>query len=68
MKYDSKQISKELEVLRHNKDLAFQQYHKICGAIEMLEAMHKEILQDEQNKTTEKNSELELVPENNEAS
>ena len=47
MKYDSNQLSKELASLYHNKELAFQQYHKVCGAIEMVEAMQKQIIESE---------------------
>jgi hypothetical protein len=71
MKYDSNQISLELKALAHNKDLTFQQYHKICGAIEMLEAMQKTALQgekEEQEKiNAEENSEIEPVCESESA-
>jgi hypothetical protein len=39
----------ELGALHHNKELAFQQYHKICGAIEILETMQKNVLEHEKS-------------------
>jgi hypothetical protein len=67
MKYDSEQLSRELASLYHNKELAFQQYHKVCGAIEMVEAMQKltiEAEKAEQAKLEEaEKCELEPVPE-----
>ncbi len=48
MKYDSKQLELDLGALRHNRDVTMQQYHKICGAIEMGEAMKKNALEAEQ--------------------
>jgi len=48
MKYDSKQLEMELIALRHNRDVTSQNFHKICGAIEMVEAMHKQALENEQ--------------------
>lgn len=47
MKYDSKQLELELGALRHNRDITLQQYNKICGAIEMVEAMLKTISDEE---------------------
>lgn len=41
MQYDSNQLSVEINALKQNKEIALQQFHKICGAIEMVEAMHK---------------------------
>lgn len=40
MKYDSKQIKCEIDSLKNTKESAFNQYMKICGAIEFLESMH----------------------------
>lgn len=64
MKYDSNQLSMELVSLNHNKELAFQQYHKICGAVEMLEAMQKTALEHEKeeskNLALEKKGEMEI--------
>ena len=54
MKYDSNQFAKEIASLTYNKDIAFQQYHKICGAIEMVEAMQKTALETEKEVQAEK--------------
>ena len=48
MKYDSNQLEIDLKALNHNKNITMQQYHKICGAIEIVEAMLKNALEDEQ--------------------
>lgn len=53
MKYDSKQLELDLRALRHNKEVTMQQYHKICGAIEMVEAMHKNAVETEQKEAEE---------------
>lgn len=53
MKYDSKQLELDLRSLRHNQEITMQQYHKICGAIEMVEAMHKNALEAEQKAAEE---------------
>ena len=67
MMYDSNQLSRELASLYHNKELAFQQYHKVCGAIEMVEAMQKlaiEAEKAEEARLAEAGKcELEPVPE-----
>lgn len=55
MKYDSTQLDLDLRALRHNKEVTMQQYHKICGAIEMVEAMHKNALEAEQKASDEAN-------------
>ena len=69
MKYDSNQLSQEMKALQNNKELVFQQYHKISGAIDLLEAMHKKALEfekEEQDKIAEEErSNLEHVPEHN---
>ena len=71
MQYNSHQLSMELSALNQNKEIAFQQYHKICGAIEMVQAMHKTALEHEkaeEDKLAEKEKgELEPVPESHEA-
>lgn len=48
MKYDLNQIKLELAALNRNKDMAFQQYHKICGAVEILESMAKFLSEEEE--------------------
>lgn len=53
MMYDSTQLDLDLRALRHNKEVTMQQYHKICGAIEMVEAMHKNALEAEQKAVEE---------------
>jgi len=71
MQYDSNQLSQELAALHQNKEVAFQQYHKICGAIEMVEAMQKRALETEKEAEAkladEESSELEPLPEQSEA-
>lgn len=54
MTYDSNQFAREIAALTHNKEIAFQQYHKICGAIEMVEAMQKTALETEKAVQAEK--------------
>lgn len=56
MKYDSKQLELDLRALNHNKEVTMQQYHKICGAIEMVEAMHKNAVETEQKEAEEAKS------------
>lgn len=53
MKYDSNQLELDLRALRHNKEVTMQQYHKICGAIEIVEAMYKNALEAEQKAAEE---------------
>lgn len=53
MKYDSKQIEMELMALRHNRDITKENFHKICGAIELAEAMHKNALEQEAKEAEE---------------
>lgn len=66
MKYDSQQLGKELGSLYYNKEVAFQQYHKVCGAIEVLEAMQKESLNAEKEEqariAAEETAKCELEP------
>jgi hypothetical protein len=52
MKYDSKQISIELEQLNKEKEIALEQYYNICGAIKVLERMHSNIIFYEQERET----------------
>jgi hypothetical protein len=71
MKYDSNQFASEIAALTHNKEIAFQQYHKICGALEMVQAMQKAALDHEKEVeekiAEEEKGELEPVPESHEA-
>lgn len=53
MKYDSSQLEIDLKALTHNKEITMQQYHKICGAIEIVEAMLKNAIEYEQEKADE---------------
>jgi hypothetical protein len=53
MKYDSKQLELNLNALNNNKEITTQQYHKICGAIEMVEAMLKAAKETEQKEAEE---------------
>lgn len=53
MTYDSKQIEMELMALRHNRDITKENFHKICGAIELAEAMHKNALEQEAKEAEE---------------
>lgn len=47
MKYDSKQFELDLGALKHNLAITKENYHKICGAIEITEAMLKNALEQE---------------------
>ena len=57
--------------MNQNKDIAFQQYLKICGAIEMVQAMQKAVLDHEKEESEkladEEKGEVEPVPEHSEA-
>lgn len=52
-KYDSNQLAQEIASLKSNKETFSQQYHKTCGAIEMLEAMQKRALESEKEDMSE---------------
>jgi|APFre7841882654_1041346.scaffolds.fasta_scaffold191583_3 hypothetical protein len=67
MTYGSQQLSSELSALNQNKEIAFQQYHKICGAIEMVEAMQKICLENEKALQAKKDEEEKAAEINNAA-
>lgn len=47
MKYDSTQFNMDLTALKHNREVTKEQHLKICGAIEIVEAMLKNCLEQE---------------------
>ena len=47
MRYDSKKFEMDLAALKHNREVTKENYHKICGAIEITEAMLKNCLEQE---------------------
>lgn len=53
MSYDSKKFEMDLAALRHNRDVAKEHFHKICGAIEITEAMLKACLEAEEKAAAE---------------
>lgn len=65
MAYDSNQLAQEINLMYRNKEMAFQNFHKICGAIEVLESMQKNILEKEAavKKVADENGEPETIPE-----
>ena len=70
MKYDLNQIKIEITALNTSKEMILQQFHKVCGAIELLEAMEKNLSsceeKNQQNESASENDRCDEVEQKNE--